>query len=67
MGLAEWILAGVVALGFGFVILRPDQWGRRDRGRADNEGGFYAADRRDRRDDTDIDVDGGDGDGGGGD
>ena len=31
MGIGEWLLAGLVAVAFGFVILRPDLWGRRGR------------------------------------
>ena len=37
MGIGEWLLAGLVAVAFAFVILRPDLWGRR--GRSSDGGG----------------------------
>lgn len=69
MGVAEWFLAGLVALIFVFVILRPDRWGKRDRRRSDGTTvGVDGSSRRDRDNDNDSDgaSDGG-GDGGGGD
>lgn len=61
MGIAEWGLAALVCITVVFVILRPDLWGKRDAGRLDGEGGFYAADGRRRdHDDNDGDGDGGD-------
>lgn len=72
MGWGEWLLAGLVALVFAFVILRPDLWrrtgSRRNRGDGGTSVGVDGTGRRDRDDDNDGDggSDGG-GDGGGGD
>lgn len=71
MGVGEWLLAGLVAVIFAFVILRPDRWGTRTRRRSDGTTvGVDGTGRRDRdndNDDSDGGSDGGGGDGGGGD
>jgi hypothetical protein len=70
MGVGEWLLAGLVAALFAFVILRPDLWGKRGRGspRTDEDTavGVHMDGRHHDHDGSDSDGDGG-GDGGGGD
>ena len=79
MGAGEWVLAGLVAVIFAFVILRPDRWGRSSRRRDSGDGGTSGTAvgvdgssrrGRDNDNDSDNDSDGGSdggGDGGGGD
>ncbi len=69
MGVGEWLLAGLVFVGFAFVILRPDLWGRRGPGSSQSDGGTaVGVDGTGRRGDdgNDGDSDGGDGGGDGG-
>jgi hypothetical protein len=74
MGLAEGLLIVAIICVFGFLVLRPDRFGRTTRGDAGGDsgtGGFYSSDG-DRIHDLTGDHGGGDGgsdggDGGGGD
>jgi hypothetical protein len=68
MGLTQWLLIIGIVCVVAFVVLRPNRWGRGDRGN-DSSGGVYVHDSRRRDDDDHHDGDGGDGggDGGGGD
>jgi hypothetical protein len=62
MGWGEWLLAGLVAVVFAFVILRPDMWGRGDRRNSDGgtATGVDSSGRRHDDDDSDGGGDGGD-------